>query len=322
MRATFGSAIDFNAVNFSIWALRTSDPTPLPSGQEFWGRTYDGGFVMNFDAAQGDGILTGYGIGIESGPPGILTGTLQALAFNYITADDEIGTIVQLDRINVQATLFDAAIKSTKTTDDLALFRSLLTGDDRLVLSRFADRAEGLGGDDWIAGKRGGDVISGGSGADTLMGGKGADTLQGNSGRDRLEGDTGQDALSGGKGADSLTGGSGDDVLRGGTGADTISGGAGDDTLTGGSGADVFRFKANHGNDEITAFTDDVDRIVIRMAALQDGDSYRINLDPLAGGDTRITVDALNGMVDQGITIIVRGIDPLDLQDDVLLSGL
>ncbi|MDO5639700.1 MAG: Ig-like domain-containing protein, partial [Neisseria sp.] len=56
----------------------------------------------------------------------------------------------------------------------------------------------------------------------------------------------------------------GDDTLYGGNGNDILFGGAGNDTLTGGAGADQFVFLANSnsGNDTITDFEADIDKVV------------------------------------------------------------
>ena len=56
----------------------------------------------------------------------------------------------------------------------------------------------------------------------------------------------------------------GDDTLNGGNGDDILFGGAGNDTLTGGEGADQFVFLANSnsGDDVITDFEADIDKVV------------------------------------------------------------
>ena len=56
----------------------------------------------------------------------------------------------------------------------------------------------------------------------------------------------------------------GDDTLSGGNGDDILFGGAGNDTLTGGEGADQFVFLANSnsGDDVITDFEADIDKVV------------------------------------------------------------
>ena len=60
---------------------------------------------------------------------------------------------------------------------------------------------------------------------------------------------------------DEYTGTASADTLEGGAGDDTITGLAGDDTLTGNAGADTFVFASGHGDDTITDFTADTDKI-------------------------------------------------------------
>ena len=68
----------------------------------------------------------------------------------------------------------------------------------------------------------GNDTITGTNYADTFWGGKGNDTLNGLSGNDVLKGDAGNDKLYGGAGNDILDGGAGNDVLSGQSGSDTF----------------------------------------------------------------------------------------------------
>ena len=65
------------------------------------------------------------------------------------------------------------------------------------------------------------------SGDDTINGSAYADTLVGYTGNDKLYGKAGNDKLLGGKGNDSLDGGSGNDSLNGGLGNDKLYGGSG-----------------------------------------------------------------------------------------------
>ena len=108
------------------------------------------------------------------------------------------------------------------------------------------------------------DTMAGGSGDDTLDGGDGVDRMTGGVGDDLLTGGLGQDTLLGEAGADTLLGEAGADTLTGGGGADTLDGGAGDDELTGGAAADTFLFRPGNGNDLITDFANDVDRLDLR----------------------------------------------------------
>ena len=88
----------------------------------------------------------------------------------------------------------------------------------------------------------GNDTITGTGYADVFWGANGDDKLYGGNGNDKLGGDAGNDQLYGEGGNDALTGGIGNDLLNGGIGNDILRGQAGNDTLTGGAGKDTFIF--------------------------------------------------------------------------------
>lgn len=145
-------------------------------------------------------------------------------------------------------------------------------GDDNLKGAVGADNVNGGSGDDVVRGNGGFDTVIGGSGddrmfggggQDVLRGGGGDDTINGNGGADRISDSGGGDVIDGGGGSDDISAGSGDDVIFGGNGADTIEGGAGDDRITGGSRADVFVFASNGGDDVVTDYQDDLDKLQI-----------------------------------------------------------
>jgi len=141
-----------------------------------------------------------------------------------------------------------------------AIFKNLLAGDDRIILSAKADSigtgngadyvAAGAGNDriygqvgaDSLNGQDGRDLLSGGYGNDSLTGGYGNDTLKGDQNRDRLFGNQGEDRLDGGADSDALYGGYGRDTLLGGAGADRLSGAQGHDELHGGVDTNVDSF--------------------------------------------------------------------------------
>ena len=64
----------------------------------------------------------------------------------------------------------------------------------------------------------------------------------------------------------SIYGLAGADTLKGGAGDDWIVGGAGNDVMTASAGADTFYFVAGSGQDRITDFVPDIDRLVIQGA--------------------------------------------------------
>ena len=139
--------------------------------------------------------------------------------------------------------------------------------NDIIFGDQFANRLEGLAGDDALNGRGGDDVVIGGEGNDILVGGAGNDSLFGGDGDDLIGGRIGDDVIEAGAGADTVVGqlgddiiegGFGDDALNGGGGFDIIDGGAGDDVILGRSGADFI--DGSVGNDELNGGTGD-DRI-------------------------------------------------------------
>ena len=138
-------------------------------------------------------------------------------------------------------------------------------GDDTFTATVVGAFADGLGGNDRLAGNIGNDTLLGNDGNDLIGGLSGNDSLDGGNGNDTLNGDTGNDTLIGGFGDDSLLGGAdadlligddgttdsigGNDWLDGGDGNDTLFGNAGNDTLIGGLG--VNRLVGGAGNDSL-----------------------------------------------------------------------
>ncbi len=80
-----------------------------------------------------------------------------------------------LSGVSLKAASILAAAKTTSTTDDFALIKSALKGNDTLTLSSGDDVAYGFAGNDTIKGKDGVDKIYGGLGNDTLAGGDDTD---------------------------------------------------------------------------------------------------------------------------------------------------
>lgn len=140
---------------------------------------------------------------------------------------------------------------------------------------------------------------------DRLTGSEFANLLKGKDGWDVLIGNDGDDVLAGGNGVDELDGGLGDDALVG---------GAGDDTLTGGAGRDEFRFRPNHGTDQVSDFVVGEDLLAFY------GFSFRSKAAALArfyeiGSDS----DNMVGFSYKGTTVIVTGADLGDLSSADLL---
>ncbi len=166
-------------------------------------------------------------------------------------------------------------------------------GSDSLSGGGGGDEIAGGGGKDLLQGNGGRDILQGNGGRDTLEGGGGRDTLEGGGGRDQLLGGGGRDLLQGGGGRDTLDGQGGKDTMEGGNGRDDIIGGRGADILTGGGGGDRFIFDTGNGQDTITDFQQNRDRIVVEGGAegfealgiTQFGNDVRIQI-----GNTRVTV--------------------------------
>ncbi|HYC94096.1 MAG TPA: calcium-binding protein [Sphingomicrobium sp.] len=138
------------------------------------------------------------------------------------------------------------------------------TGNGSWTLNGIENLSGGLA-DDHLTGDANDNVLAGDTGNDMLIGGLGNDTLYG-------DGRTGIDNF-GGLGTSgpirtwadvaeldpSLT--PGNDVLQGGRGDDWLYGGRGNDTLTGNQGTDRFVIEANSGDDHVTDFAVNVDKI-------------------------------------------------------------
>ena len=119
---------------------------------------------------------------------------------------------------------------------------------------------------------------------------------------DDLFGDDNDNVLEGFNGVDDLFGRGGNDTLIGGGGIDFLDGGTGNDILTSGGGFDRFLFTtAEFGQDVITDFTNNRERIDFRDSGLTFADLgiQKIN------GDTVITI---NGDTN-GNSIILEGVE-------------
>lgn len=155
---------------------------------------------------------------------------------------------------SVLATDFWVASQTAATTDDLAIFSAMLTGQDFILLANFKDRFDSGAGRDLVYGGGGADRIDAGADDDIVQAGTGSDRVIGGSGNDILFGDTGNDRLDGGNGRDIL------------------AGDKGSDQLTGGKGIDFFVFSRHGGSDAVTDFVAVDDQIIIRTGALSMAD--------------------------------------------------
>lgn len=164
------------------------------------------------------------------------------------------------------------------------------------------------GGADTIGGGEGDDALMGGAGDDIFYGGRdgGADTIHGDGGADTVYAGVGNDAVFGGTGDDAIFNGEGTDTVEGGEGADSLYGSPGDDRLSGdgagsaSGGADTFLFFADSGDDVVSDFEIDVDKIAfylpfaeISFGANDDGDAFLFT-DEMSATFPGLTVSELN----------------------------
>lgn len=191
-----------------------------------------------------------------NGPAGLATATdsfsylgtgLEANSFGTPNAGTVTGLVAMtgtagsyLTGVSVDASdIFDAS-QTASREDDQTLLNGMLAGDDRVILSAFADSFQAQEGNDTVRSGAGADTIYGNSGKDAIFGEAGADVLYGGFGSDRLLGGYGNDVLNGGEGGDRLRGNQGDDVVNGEGGRDFMFGGYGRDVLNGGKGSDFL----------------------------------------------------------------------------------
>ena len=110
-------------------------------------------------------------------------------------------------------------------------------------------------------------------------------------GNGRVNGGDGDDKLYGGTGKDTLFGGAGNDKLYGGDGDDTLYGQRGDDELTGGAGKDTFIYYTGYGNETITDYTADDDKIKLVTGSISKTELVNNGTDvKFTIGDGSITV--------------------------------
>ncbi len=136
---------------------------------------------------------------------GVKTGTLTSF-----TAIAEGAKVLDITGLSLSGPALTKAINSGSSSTFL---NALLSGNDVIKATKYADVFWGGDGNDTLYGYDGNDTMSGGNGADTLIGGNGNDKLKGDAGNDTLKGDAGNDRLEGGAGADKLYGGAGADTF-------------------------------------------------------------------------------------------------------------
>jgi Ca2+-binding RTX toxin-like protein len=143
---------------------------------------------------------TFYGTGLTYSASGQFAGG-TATSFRGV-ADGKVA--FQISGFKVAATAITAAASTVSTTDDLALMKMILAGNDTVLGNSLDDVIHGYAGHDVLKGSGGDDRVWGDAGDDTMVGGSGADYLSGGAGRDKLRGGLGFDKLIGGTDADSF----------------------------------------------------------------------------------------------------------------------
>ncbi|NVJ97111.1 MAG: beta-propeller fold lactonase family protein [Alphaproteobacteria bacterium] len=186
-------------------------------------------------------------------------------------------------------------------------------GDDLVFGAAGSDQLGGGLGHDNIQGNDGADIIyAGQTGDDTLSGGAGADKIFGGADNDVISGNTGSDTLYGGAGDDILYGNDGNDTLYGGEGDDTLRGSRGDDVLRPGGGNDLLIIEANSGNDTITGFDVEEDKLDLSLAA----DFFDLADVQSASSEG---ADGLTVNLGEGNQVLLLGVSLADLNDDMFV---
>lgn len=267
------------------------------------GRTYEDVVTIGDDNGNNKLQIGGTGLTVD-GAHNLTGGTITGLVEQHVV--DPVYTKATFLDLNIPATSFWAAVKSTSNTDDLALLKSIMAGNDTVTMTHFGDVVQTQGGNDLVHGLEGNDSINGGTGNDTLYGDAGNDTLIGGTGTNTLDGGDGIDIasytavsaavtvnLATGKAtgtgiADTLVhietvyGSAYADTMVGSSAADTLIGQAGDDSLTGGGGNDTLR--GDDGNDRLFGLAGD-DRLYGNAGA--DVMKGGVGNDTLLGGTGR-----------------------------------
>lgn len=148
-------------------------------------------------------------------------------------------------------------------------------------------------------------------GLNRIEGTDAGEIINGTSGDEEIRAFGGDDTLNGLDGNDLLRGGKGNDILNGGNGNDRLRGDAGNDILTGGAGRDRFIFNNRGGNDTVTDYEDEVDRL----------DVTNFGIEATA---TQSAFDILMGHAQQvggNVVFTMAGGETITLQN-VLLSAL
>lgn len=213
------------------------------------------------------------------------------------------GIVVNLATLDAQGF---STITDTQGDSDSVFYKGNgdLGGVSYITGSELDDDMTGGDGDDTFVGNDGADTLDGGSGWDTVNYGA-LEFVNGNNGFagvtvnltngtatdafgksdtlsniEQVNGSSGSDDLTGDGENNNLNGNGGDDLLDGAGGDDFLMGGEGDDQITTGAGEDrVYYFSIQaHGEDTITDFTLNEDKILFDTIAQSDVDNFQLTL--------------------------------------------
>jgi Ca2+-binding RTX toxin-like protein len=215
-KAFGGAGVEFAALDIEALA-----------GYDFWRATSKS--VRLYDDAENYTLFSGSGIKFKQSGSAL--------------ADVTAGTVTGLDVVASGTKMLSVTHLTLKAAKVYDYFEA---NDARGALAYL------LSGNDTITGTKYADALFGGAGRDTLNGGAGKDTLKGDAGNDKLYGGAGKDTLHGGAGADTFVFKSLKDSTAAASGRDTIkdfSHKAGDtvdlkaiDASTKSSGNQAFKF--------------------------------------------------------------------------------
>ncbi|MEK0432158.1 MAG: hypothetical protein RL700_365 [Pseudomonadota bacterium] len=167
--------------------------------------------ISDFDYNSGNLDTLKLGIGLSAAGT-VLSRVGNDLKLNWGADSVALKTYFASGNYQIETIQFADGTKWGMADIAAKLVQTGTAGDDQFYgLYDYANRINGMAGNDYLVG---------GNKKDQIDGGAGNDTLYGNEGNDSLSGGTGNDSLDGGMGNDTLTGGPGNDYLTGGAGSD------------------------------------------------------------------------------------------------------
>ncbi len=263
-RAYFQNAVDFRVFSFGNGTLSFSDNSFTGIGLQNAGGVYLYDDFLRIDTpapTANDPRFFSIDLAFSAGV--ITGGTMLAWAMQQTTGQQDYFFDISRPAID-----FNSVLASTSTADDVAMVRSLLSGDDFIKVTGGSsylfsgygnDRIEGANGNDSIYGGPGRDVVLASGGADHVYGGTSNDRIFAGGANDVAKGDAGNDSVSGQTGFDTVYGGAGNDTVNGDQGNDEVNGDAGNDLVIGSIGFDRLFGGTNNdvlnggsGNDTLT----------------------------------------------------------------------